>query len=262
MNEKEAQELVEKIMHCDEVIHLQQLSVPWKRPTDPIFHFLRDPNGNEGMDNTTIEPSQHGNSVGHDQSAMMDNSEMKETQGRSRSELDENESVNNGGSNHDMMRDKYERIKNVFRMLIEEAPYLIDDKAFEKCEGKTLKEQFSIQIDGIRKALGIDQMEDVDLLVDCFYNFENKLKEKEAEVDKEELEMIAELGEEQFADDNPPERITKKGTENTGGPKTVEKGGKPSTNDAIETPRSEEEVDPNTLDLNPDNVCAALNDFE
>jgi len=25
----EAQELVEKIMHCDEVIHLQQLSVPW-----------------------------------------------------------------------------------------------------------------------------------------------------------------------------------------------------------------------------------------
>jgi hypothetical protein len=39
-----------------------------------------------------------------------------------------------------MMRDKYERIKNVFRMLIEEAPYLIDDKAFEKCEGKTLKE--------------------------------------------------------------------------------------------------------------------------
>lgn len=44
MNEKEAQELVEKIMHCDEVIHLQQLSVPWKRPTDGIFHFLNDPN--------------------------------------------------------------------------------------------------------------------------------------------------------------------------------------------------------------------------
>lgn len=44
MNEKEAQELVEKIMHCDEVIHLQQLSVPWKRPTDQIFNFLNDPN--------------------------------------------------------------------------------------------------------------------------------------------------------------------------------------------------------------------------
>jgi hypothetical protein len=44
MNEKEAQELVEKIMHCDEVIHLQQLSVPWKKPTEAIFHFLNDPN--------------------------------------------------------------------------------------------------------------------------------------------------------------------------------------------------------------------------
>merc|ERR1712166_816625 len=50
MNEKEAQELVEKIMHCDEVIHLQQLSIPWKRPTDPIFHFLNDPNATGGME--------------------------------------------------------------------------------------------------------------------------------------------------------------------------------------------------------------------
>lgn len=44
MNVAEAQELVEKIMHCDEVIHLQQLSIPWKRPTEPIFSFLNDPN--------------------------------------------------------------------------------------------------------------------------------------------------------------------------------------------------------------------------
>jgi hypothetical protein len=44
MNVAEAQELVEKIMHCDEVVHLQQLSIPWKRPTEPIFSFLNDPN--------------------------------------------------------------------------------------------------------------------------------------------------------------------------------------------------------------------------
>lgn len=49
MNMTEAQELVEKIMHCDEVIHLQQLSVPWKRPTEPIFNFLNDPNASAGM---------------------------------------------------------------------------------------------------------------------------------------------------------------------------------------------------------------------
>lgn len=63
-------------------------------------------------------------------------------------------------------------------MLIEEAPYLIDDKTFEKCEGKPVKEQFSLQIDGVRKALGIDTMEDVQILVECFYNYEAKLKEQ------------------------------------------------------------------------------------
>jgi hypothetical protein len=59
-------------------------------------------------------------------------------------------------SNNENIKDKYERIKNVFRILIEEAPYLIDDKAFEKCAGLGAKEQFSIMIDGVRKALGID----------------------------------------------------------------------------------------------------------
>jgi len=82
-------------------------------------------------------------------------------------------------------------------MLIEEAPYLIDDKAFEKCEGKSLKEQFAIQIDGVRKALGIDSMEDVEMLVDVFYGFEEKLRAEEAKIDKEELERIAEAGEEE-----------------------------------------------------------------
>ena len=44
MNVSEAQELVEKIMHCDEVVHLQQLSITWKRPTEGVFSFLNDPN--------------------------------------------------------------------------------------------------------------------------------------------------------------------------------------------------------------------------
>jgi hypothetical protein len=75
MNEKEAQELVEKIMHCDEVIHLQQLSVPWKRPSDPIFNFLHDPNQS---------PEDHKDESHANHSAMMDNSGAKD----SRSELE------------------------------------------------------------------------------------------------------------------------------------------------------------------------------
>lgn len=46
-------------------------------------------------------------------------------------------------------------MKQVFRFLINEAPYLIDEKAFERCQGLEPKEQLKIKIDSIRKALSI-----------------------------------------------------------------------------------------------------------
>jgi len=55
--------------------------------------------------------------------------------------------------------------------MISECPFLIDDKAFSESEGKQQKEQFTIQIDSIRKSLGIDNMDDVELLVLTFYEF-------------------------------------------------------------------------------------------
>lgn len=73
---------------------------------------------------------------------------------------------------------KYERTKNVFRMLIEEADYLIDNRAVERCIGQSLKEQFRIKIDSVRKSLGIDNMYDVELLVEIFYGFEAKYKKE------------------------------------------------------------------------------------
>ena len=56
-------------------------------------------------------------------------------------------------------------------MLITHAPYLIDDKSLEKCEGKSAKEAFAIKIDAIRKSLRIDSMDDINLLVEEFYKF-------------------------------------------------------------------------------------------
>ena len=55
---------------------------------------------------------------------------------------------------------------------------MIDDKAVEKCEGKSLKEQFSIKIDSIRKSLGIEQMQDVELLVDTLYGYKDYHKKQ------------------------------------------------------------------------------------
>jgi len=69
---------------------------------------------------------------------------------------------------------KYEKIKNVFKLLIEDAEYLIDDRSFERSANASKKEEFSIKIDSIRKSLGIEEMRDVDLLVKIFYEFEDK----------------------------------------------------------------------------------------
>jgi hypothetical protein len=58
-------------------------------------------------------------------------------------------------------------------------------------EGKSQKEQFLIKIDSIRKSLGIEEMNDVQLLVDTFYEFGPKKKEQlalEAEKRKKKME--------------------------------------------------------------------------
>jgi len=48
MNDQEARNLVEKIMHADKVIHLQQLSIKWEPPRDPFFAFLSESNAVAG----------------------------------------------------------------------------------------------------------------------------------------------------------------------------------------------------------------------
>ena len=75
----------------------------------------------------------------------------------------------------------------MFNYLIAECPFLIDDKAMNESMGKVLREQFTIQIDSIRKSLGIDNMDDVELLVLTFYEFSDRRKqEMQLQMDEEE----------------------------------------------------------------------------
>jgi hypothetical protein len=89
----------------------------------------------------------------------------------SKSELVDDQSVVTG--NQTDIKDKFEKIKNVFKLLIDEAEYLVDDKALEKCktQAKSKKDEFHIKIDSIRKSLGIDELKYVDLLVEVFYGY-------------------------------------------------------------------------------------------
>lgn len=63
------------------------------------------------------------------------------------------------------------KIKNVFKLLISEMPFLIDKKILAQCEGKTQKEIFTLKIDAVRKSLEIEDMEGVELLVQTFYDW-------------------------------------------------------------------------------------------
>lgn len=127
-------------------------------------------------------------------------------------------------------------------MLINEAEYLIDDSAFERCESVSLKEQFSIKIDSIRKSLGIDNMDDVDLLVDIMYMYEAKHRESIAEQKKiEEAEFLEENA--KLGHQPPPPEEVKKIMENE--------------DDSDE----ERDNDPLSLTLDPDLLTKALNSF-
>ena len=87
------------------------------------------------------------------------------------------------------IKENFNKVKTVFEILIAEASYLIDDKAFAMCDGKTQKEQFLIMIDSIRKSLGIDSMDDVELLVETFYQFGDKKRKRLAEEEEKRLEQ-------------------------------------------------------------------------
>jgi hypothetical protein len=50
-----------------------------------------------------------------------------------------NSTGKNGDENADI-KENFSHVKNVFDILISEASYLIDDKAFAMCDGKTQKE--------------------------------------------------------------------------------------------------------------------------
>ncbi len=66
MNDAEAKAMVEKIMRADQVIHEQQLSITWERPTDAIFNFAK-PKGagaaNDGASNNQANSGTQGNSL-------------------------------------------------------------------------------------------------------------------------------------------------------------------------------------------------------
>lgn len=116
--------------------------------------------------------------------------------GMSKSEFVDDGQMSNSTSkveNADL-KDNFFKVKNVFEILISEAPYLIDERAIIMTEGKSKKDQLLIMIDSIRKSLSIESMDHVQLLVETIYGFGEKKKKM-----KEQLEHERKLAKEEAA---------------------------------------------------------------
>ena len=154
-------------------------------------------------------------------------------------------------------------MKQVFRFLINEAPFLIDDKALERCLDASPKEQLKIKIDSVRKSLGIEDMQDVDLLVKELYAYQDKhekmLEEERKKMEEEEEKEIADgtMSPDQAAAAQAAtnEAQRRRETSNQGPINGAGQGEEGSR-------EGEEEVDVNKLRLEPELLTAALVSFD
>lgn len=93
-------------------------------------------------------------------------------------------------------------------------------------------------------------METVELLVETFYQYEEKAEEARLAKEREELEKISDLGEEEAAEMLNAAKVERKTS---------------NVHDVTDTNRGEEdeeEVDPAYLNLDPEHVVDALKEFE
>lgn len=145
-------------------------------------------------------------------------------------------------------------MKQVFHFLIKEAPYLIDDKSYERSQEVGGKESLKIKIDAVRKSLGIEEMPDVELLVDVLYKYQEK---HEAAMDEERKRMEAEENEE---NENNPDGNPNQGANNND-PRRTSNEATLNANGEAQASHEEEEVDENKLRLNADLLTPALKEF-
>jgi hypothetical protein len=134
------------------VVHLQQLGIGWGPPSDPFFSFIN----NDGA------PVAGASQINANTSNM-----ESSKHGISKSEVNDEQSAGTGLQNE--YRVSIQQIKNVFSILIEETPFLIDDKTLEAANSLNAREQYTMKVDSIRKSLNIDNMEDIEKLVICFF---------------------------------------------------------------------------------------------
>mmetsp|Transcript_11661 Transcript_11661/g.11720 ORF Transcript_11661/g.11720 Transcript_11661/m.11720 type:complete len:244 (+) Transcript_11661:946-1677(+) len=150
MNEAEVKDLASKVLKCDKIIYEQQLGLQWAPPEDSSLN----------IDIGSV--SEHSSKVKED-SVSKQPSTIQVSMGK---------------------------IKQVFSLLVSECSFLLEDKVRDQCIGKSEKEQFTLKIDSIRKTLGIETMDDVQTLINLFYDQSSNRRDELYESDLEPGDSI------------------------------------------------------------------------
>jgi dynein regulatory complex protein 1 len=133
MNAAESRTLAGKILKCDKTIYVQQLGLPWVQPEDA--DMLLEEEDKEELEAKEAEPAEK----------------------------------QSGSHKSPSIVVSVQRIRQVFTLLVDECGFLVEDKVKDQCSEKSEKEGLTLKIDSIRKTLGVETMEDVELLVGVFY---------------------------------------------------------------------------------------------
>jgi dynein regulatory complex protein 1 len=156
MNEAEVKTLMQKIIKADKVIQVQQLGLKWTPPSEYIVNYI------EGTNAAGMTGMPHDTSSMPEGSRMAPKSEGGEEQSAFVKDLEKTVPI--------------AKVNEVFRILINEASFLVDIKTREECKTANDAKKFALQIEALCNALSIESG-DVGLLVSTFYEESKKPKD-------------------------------------------------------------------------------------
>ncbi|DAZ93719.1 TPA: hypothetical protein N0F65_009645 [Lagenidium giganteum] len=163
MHEQEAIEKLEKLLSADKIIHEQQLGLTWKAPAQSIRNWNHDgrakkknelsgatrADGSEHSDSAT-QPHSHSHSHGAD-------SASASSEGFGDAEAPPERKISSA------------KLKHMLKMLAGEAGFLVNGNVQQALENLPDDEAELVKADMILRALGVDNEEDMERLLGCFF---------------------------------------------------------------------------------------------
>jgi dynein regulatory complex protein 1 len=191
MNQAEIEELKQKIIKCDKIVHMQQLGVVWEP------HQLPQDNVGTG----TTEDGKDSETINKDKEVSRDHNQTEIGQSK-------NESV--AGRGDDITASRREPIEEdvvpeadthaIINIVLRETEFLLDDKTIAELPLENLKELLLDKLNVLRKALAIQDSSELKKLIFTLYYQARHDQNPEEDKDGEDGEDKRDYTDEEISD--------------------------------------------------------------